>query len=553
VPRAIDVPALLRCLAEGVVERDRALRISLLGALAGENVLLLGPPGTAKSLVARRLAAVFRGSRYFQYLLTRFTSPDELFGPVSLRQLKDHDEFSRKIDGYLPTAQVAFIDEIFKASSAILNSLLTIINERLYFNGGRVVPVPLLVLVAASNEVPDEEELVALYDRFAVRIDVHPIVDAEHVLQMLRQPDSSREFMVPDELLLTEEDVAAIRLRSSAIPLAPAVERLFLRVKRELDELAEGEEVWRWYVSDRRWKQAVRLLRTAAALCGRTEVHLVDGGLLRNCLWNRPEDAEALGRKVDLALEEAATTDLDLRPVATRWVQLLGRMRDREGVGRPIYDGYVLTHAGTRYVMTDLRAAATMKNSWDSVRTGFWFESRSNAVRRLKLRPDGAVMFHAGYNAVPVLDQAGFHAQVRAGNSPVLEEGSVSVDRKINPGIALDFSGVDGELQAEWLKELSGLRELLDDRRESLGLLGADVDAVVRGHLFVAESDVRGLRAGLLRTELVLREWDSKLRALEDALSEQQEYETADIDAEAPVTAESATRLLGVRSGGARR
>ncbi len=544
----IDIPALLRCLSEGVVERDRVLRVSLLGAIAGENVLLLGPPGTAKSLIARRLAGVFQGARYFQYLLTRFTSPDELFGPVSLRQLKENDEFSRKISGYLPTAEVAFIDEIFKASSAILNSMLTIINERLYFNGAQVVQVPLLVMVAASNEIPAEEELVALYDRFAVRLDVHPISDVENVLRMLRHPEPSGDWGVPEALRLTLDDVHAVRAGARNTTLSPAVERVLVRVKRGVDELTDRapDDAWRYYVSDRRWRQAMRLLRAAATISGRDVVHVVDCGLLRHCLWNRPEDAPAIGDLIDAALEEvAAGFELDLKPLAVGWVRLLVEMRDQEGVGRPIYDGYVLTHGGTRYVMTDLRAAAAMKNTYDSVKsTSFWFDAKLNTVRKVRLRGDGAILFNAGYAPIPVTENAGFAAQVRAGHVPVFEEGTVQIDRKVNPGVALDFSTVDGARQTPWLKEIAGLRGVVATRRDTLSAAMAEHEARVREHLFVGDAEVRGLRAGLLRIELMLREWDAKLRSLEESLAEQRDYETADIDASGQVTTEAAMRVL---------
>lgn len=131
--------------------------------------MLLGPPGTAKSELGRRLSSVCGdGGIFFERLLTRFSVPEELFGPLSMKGL-ENDEYVRQIDGYLPTATVAFVDEVFKANSAILNSLLTILNERLFDNGNKRVEVPLLCLVGASNELPESEELDALYDRFLLR------------------------------------------------------------------------------------------------------------------------------------------------------------------------------------------------------------------------------------------------------------------------------------------------------------------------------------------------------------------------------------------------
>lgn len=150
-------------------------RLLVLAALSGEHALFLGPPGTAKSALGRRLSMVVGGA-FFERLLTRFSVPEELFGPLSLKAL-DQDEYRRQIEGYLPTARVAFIDEIFKANSSILNALLTILNERAFDNGRERLHVPLACLVAASNELPEEDELDALYDRFLIRRAVGPLTD----------------------------------------------------------------------------------------------------------------------------------------------------------------------------------------------------------------------------------------------------------------------------------------------------------------------------------------------------------------------------------------
>lgn len=173
-------------------EREELIRVLLLAMMSGESLLLVGPPGSAKSQLARAAAALLGTSRSFDYLLTRFTSPDELFGPVSLQQLKQ-DRYIRQTRGYLPDAEVAFLDEIFKASSAILNSLLTLLNERRFHNGAEAQPVPLLTLIAASNELPEEQEgLAALYDRFLFRYETRYLQQIASFERMFQAPDSPR-------------------------------------------------------------------------------------------------------------------------------------------------------------------------------------------------------------------------------------------------------------------------------------------------------------------------------------------------------------------------
>ncbi|MEX1368158.1 MAG: AAA family ATPase, partial [Nannocystaceae bacterium] len=161
-------------LLEGLVERDVAVRLALLSTLAGEHLLLIGPPGTAKSMIARRLRLALADAVYFERLLTRFTVPEELFGPLSIRGLEE-DRYERLTQGYLPAASVAFLDEIFKANSAILNALLTLLNERAFDNGTKRTAVPLAAVVGASNELPDGPELDALFDRFLLRMHLGPV------------------------------------------------------------------------------------------------------------------------------------------------------------------------------------------------------------------------------------------------------------------------------------------------------------------------------------------------------------------------------------------
>src|SRR5512144_1889257 len=166
--------ALLDAMAHGLVERRRQVRLALLTALAGEHTLLIGPPGTAKSDLARRLHRAFRDAAYFERLLTRFSVPEELFGPLSIAAL-EQDRYERQTEGYLPSASIAFIDEVFKANSAILNALLTLLNEREFDNGAVRQDCPLISVIGATNEVPEGEVAEAFFDRFLVRLPVAPV------------------------------------------------------------------------------------------------------------------------------------------------------------------------------------------------------------------------------------------------------------------------------------------------------------------------------------------------------------------------------------------
>ena len=295
---------ILKTLNEGIYGKEEIIAVSFLGALAGLNTFLLGPPGTAKSLIARRISSVFESDNYFEFLMNKFSTPEEVFGPIKLSELKK-DNYERHIDGYLPTADVAFLDEIWKANSAILNSLLTIINEKKFKNGnGQPQDVPLKALISASNEIPQAGQgLEALYDRFLIRLLVPPTEDVKQFIKIIQQASASptadikENKITNDDLELWQMEIEEIKLSKETISIINLI-----RIKFEKYNKNAKSKI---YISDRRWQKAAQLLKASAFFCDRKETNLVDTLLLRHCLWDDNKQYE----KVKNIVQDAVRTN----------------------------------------------------------------------------------------------------------------------------------------------------------------------------------------------------------------------------------------------------
>ncbi|MBC3910207.1 AAA family ATPase [Undibacterium umbellatum] len=240
----------------GLIDREQLAELMILGAVAQEHLLVIGPPGTAKSAVVRRVAQSL-GGQYFEYLLGRFTEPSELFGPVNLTKLRE-GTVETDIAGMLPEAEIAFLDEVFLGSTAILNTLLGVLNERQFKRGHTRIKCPLRICVGAANGLPEDEGLAAFADRFLLHVFVEAVPDAR--LEDLLEGG----WQVNHRTVVPKADLGSLDILNRAVPLVDMAE-----VRSDLAQAIRQLRESNVLLSDRRIVKAQQLIAAATVLAGR--------------------------------------------------------------------------------------------------------------------------------------------------------------------------------------------------------------------------------------------------------------------------------------------
>jgi MoxR-like ATPase len=337
--------------------KDEIIRLMMIAVVAGEHCVLLGPPGTAKSALIRSLAELMQAS-YFEYLLTRFTEPNEIFGPVDIAAFREGN-YRRNTKGMLPEAEVVFLDEVFKSNSAILNALLTLLNERKFASGAQVIKCPLISVFAASNEVPGDETLNAIFDRFLLRVhsdnlDAYHFSDLLHrgIQHEVRQMSGQRATPV-----LAAKELADLgrnfgqRMNFSDAFLS-AYKGLVFQIR------AEGISL-----SDRRVVKMLKLFAASSFIDGRPTADASDFFVLKH-IWNNEDQADILEGIVQPVLEAFYREHPDRRRVGALGIGVEALAGEIDRIRQILTGGAAL---GDVQLFSQLKALGEIKSALGTI------------------------------------------------------------------------------------------------------------------------------------------------------------------------------------------
>ena len=303
---------LIKVISAGVYEKEIVFKLAILALLSGESIFLLGLPGIAKSLISRRIKYAFHNGRNFEYLMNRFSTPEEIFGPISIKDLLKGN-YVRIIDQYLPAVDIVFLDEIWKAGPSIQNTLLTIINEKIFRNGGVDIKVPLKLLISASNELPESGKgLEALFDRFIIRMIVQGLTNEDNFNDMLGTV-TNLEVNVPTELQIKNpEYIKWLTELETTVTLSKDTLNFISRFRKKLTETTNGKA----YISDRRWKKIAKLIKASAYYNGRKVTDKPDLLIIPYCIWDDEAQEQTYTKLFNEAYIEELTYNLKQKQIA---------------------------------------------------------------------------------------------------------------------------------------------------------------------------------------------------------------------------------------------
>jgi len=516
------IKKLLEELNKGVYERENELKLALLSSVAGESIFLLGPPGVAKSLVARKLKFAYKDAKVFEYLMSRFSTPDEIFGPVSISKLKNEDKYERIVDKYLPSSDVVFLDEIWKAGPSIQNSLLTVINEKIFRNGGEEIKVSMKALISASNELPAKDQgLEALWDRFLVRLVVNGIEDNEKFNKMISEKLNAYVDSVEANDKITDDEYKKWSEEIDDIIVPENVLNVIHYIRSYINEYNEKQkdEENKIYVSDRRWRKIMRLLRTSAFLNDRTEVDLMDCFLIRHCIWNEESQQDSVYQFVRDAIEKYGYTfDIDFQGIREeidefkkdieKETKIVKDDREEVLISNNNYYGILKLNKNDFYTRNKPTPCLISHSDYDLLTT---------ADRRITL-----YYYSSLYNSI----QDGGGYLVRKGKDKfhiIIDNKEYKLEAKIDGSKIKKTRKAHKSVEETWDKQVSSLCETIDKWKKNLENYRSKDLEHIRNNIFVNSDLAIVVEKSILGTFDTINEIESEIKQIQKSYKDLEE------------------------------